>query len=308
MFDPLHEAIAITTDNRQTAQRLKLGGFIEHLEIPLISLINLHILGFIDNPARSVSISKTQDRHSATGAVGVAQAKLNGQELHRWIDPKMLVQQAAAAGDTPQHLFATLQPQLTHHRKQSAQHWKLSQKKAIATAVQVSHKGVVGLAQRFAAAIAVGAEVGQQHLPWCAPLVELLPEGLISSTAETLQQGLAQIEPGAAAQPQLRLKRRATLLEGVQGPGSNWPPDMHKRMIRTAPGQQIRAAPNCSIAPGLTQSFEQWPPVRCLWCNAARRVQGPGSLLQGETIPGQTLVEVDRVVGRNDLSPGIQQL
>jgi hypothetical protein len=39
--------------------------------------------------------------------------------------------------------------------------------------------------------------MGKQHLPRRAALVEKFPEGLIGRIAKALQQGLAQIQPGA---------------------------------------------------------------------------------------------------------------
>ena len=134
--------------------------------------------------------------------MGVAEAQLHLVQQPCCPDSKVLLQGQAAGGQAPQHLFAALEPELGDHRQQAAQHRVLVQQQAVSAAQQLGHKGVVGLVHRLARAVAIGSQVGQQHLARGAALVEQLPQGLIGGVAQALEQGLAQIEPGASAQLQ----------------------------------------------------------------------------------------------------------
>ena len=112
----------------------------------------------------------------------------------------MLAESGAARRYPPQHLFASLKPKCAELGQQPAQHRELTQQQSVAALQQLSHENVVSLMQRFPPAIAACTQMGQQHLPRRAALVEQLPEGLIGSIAKTLKQGFAQIQPSAVGQ------------------------------------------------------------------------------------------------------------
>ena len=125
---------------------------------------------------------------------------MNSRKWGSRVDGEVLAEIGAARRYPPQHLFASLKPKCAEHGQQPAQHRELTQQQPIAALEQLSHENVVGLMHRFPLAIAACTQMGQQHLPRRAALVEQLPEGLIGRIAKALQQGLAQIQPGAIGQ------------------------------------------------------------------------------------------------------------
>ena len=148
--------------------------------------------------------------------------------------------------------------------------------------------------------------MGEQHLARCAALVEQLPQGLICRGAKALQQGLAQIQPGALAQIQQGLEILATLLQPQQGPGCGGAPDMNKWLLPPPGVQRLVACSRRCLSCGLANGFEQGPPFRGLWCGLRWRIQRPGRAGERQTIPFETLLKVPRVVRCHQLPPALQ--
>ena len=151
--------------------------------------------------------------------------------------------------------------------------------------------------------VAAGAQVSQQHLPWGKPLVEQFPEGLIGRFAEALDQGFSQIKPGRFGELQLGVQFGAAMLKPLQSPGGDRPPGVYKRLASASLSQQLGPYADSGISTRLAKGHEQGPPIRIQRDGRIRRIQGPGSASRIQSIPGEPLVEIGRLIGGHHLTP-----